>query len=571
VRHEAVGHGVARASRTALFCFFVLLKSTHASGVELALCGTTQGGLGDDRGFYAPDGAFVELAIFEKAPDHCSKLQLPVSGSDVLSVLPVRAEQALQFGDAVVLQGREKAGRFSVSEVVAGEEAAPASDLPMEKDVLGRFLWRAFGDHERTLPAPARHLVCSPGRQQAGAVLRTENAWPGRTPSQLELSVRGEGRFGIALSDAARWKAEAPLAIGELDLTGARQSLSFPVPPNAEGWTAITLTCPGGEAWLELQGLQMQPLRSTRATSRSAWIWSPSAWLAHAESIWALQSRYGLDAVYITIPVEGGKVSNPEALAAFVRTAHSRKLGIWAVIGDPHDVLPESRRGLLERLSAYTEYNRDASERTRLAGVQLDVEPYLLPGYALAPARWRQRYVDMAMTARSSLDAGLPLELVVPVWWGSHPEWGRPFLDALAGYDVSLTVMNYRTDPRALREGAEPFLEWGSRNRRPVRIAVETGPLPDEVRRHYRAAQVKGELWLLQLGAQPVLALLAKTARDLPGRAFAYSHSTPVAATNFSFAGDPIRLTAALADVVPIWAAWPGFAGTALHGMDTPP
>jgi hypothetical protein len=310
-------------------------------------------------------------------------------------------------------------------------------------------------------------------------------------------------------------------------------------------------------------------LRPARSAGRSAWIWSPEAWRDTPERLWALRASEGVKTLFLTIPVaEGGEVESPDAVRAFVAASRRRGVAVWAVVGDPRDVLPESAPALRRRLRAYAFYNRHAAPEARLAGAQLDIEPYLLPGFALSPGHWRVRYVETILAARDAAE-GLDLDVVMPVWWATHPAFGTRVLDPLDLPGVSLTVMNYRTRPEALRAGAEPFLDWGARKGRPVRIALEIGNLGDEARRLYEAAPTgEGELWLLPGPRGPVFVLLRAPRAGLEGRAFRFVSEGVFAASNLTFAGDAARLRAVAETMDREWRARPAFAGIALHGLE---
>jgi hypothetical protein len=306
-----------------------------------------------------------------------------------------------------------------------------------------------------------------------------------------------------------------------------------------------------------------------REHTRSAWLWSPALWQDSAELIWRLQEQRQLNAVYVTVPVDAdGALENASALTAFIQQATAHDLQVWAVIGDRQDVLAVSRAALQKRLQGYRNYNDTAAANARLAGVQLDIEPYLLPGFALAQDIWRERYLDVLAFARSQLGDALALDLVVPGWWGSHPDWSEEFLNRLDTRGLSLTVMNYQTAPARLLEIAEPFLTWGQRVGVPVRMALETGRLSDETRHYYSPTNEAGELWLIDVAGTPVLLLLAAPVAGLPGTSFTFADEAAVPAATYTFAGDLPRLDAVLAEVVAAWGPAPAFAGIALHGLE---
>ncbi len=312
-----------------------------------------------------------------------------------------------------------------------------------------------------------------------------------------------------------------------------------------------------------------QPPQASRAQTKSAWLWSPRLWQQNPAAIWRLQEQQQLHAIYVTVPIAtDGTLENGAALTTFVEDATAHGLQVWAVIGDRQDVLAMSRPALQSRLHAYRDYNLAASAGARLAGVQLDIEPYLLPGFSLAQDIWRERYLDALAFAREQLGPDMALDLVVPGWWGTAPAWSGEFLGRLDTTGLSLTVMNYHTTAARLLEVAEPFLAWGQGTNVAVRIALETGRLNDETRRYYGGTDGAGDLWLIDVAGTPVLLLLAAPATGLPGRAFTFADETDVPAATYTFAGDLVRLEAVLAEVSVQWARSPAFAGVALHGLE---
>ena len=191
-------------------------------------------------------------------------------------------------------------------------------------------------------------------------------------------------------------------------------------------------------------------------------------------------------------------------------------------------------------------------------------------------------------------------------------------LDAVAPWVSGLVVMDYRTDASEIYRFAVPYLDWGERHGKTVRIALEAGPIAPETRYRYEQAP-EGELWQVQLEERHFL-LMLRSARPNPhGSAFRLANSYDVreaeianvpflgalagcsarrsersvashtseeqrrnapgsAAKNgilaFSasligrattFYADTARLWRQLPELETIFSAWPGFAGMALH------
>ena len=302
----------------------------------------------------------------------------------------------------------------------------------------------------------------------------------------------------------------------------------------------------------------------TLPRTRAAWFWSPARWLEAPEKIFASQQENGLRRIYITVPVEQGAVRHPDELAAFIRQAHLRDLAVWAVFGDATSVLPEGRESSAQMASAYAAFNRQSE--ARLDGLQLDIEPYLLPGYRLDPSGWQVRYLDAVRYIHAAAPQ-LALDLALPFWWGAEAGGGQAFLAGLAGTVDSLTVMDYRTNAAEIIRFAEPFLEWGQRHRKKVFVALEALHIPDEGRRHFQSAS-SGELWHFVLAGREVLLLLDKPARLAQGRGFRFTHSSRFAGSSVSFYGRTPELMALLPSLEGHFKKWTSFAGMALHGLE---
>lgn len=245
--------------------------------------------------------------------------------------------------------------------------------------------------------------------------------------------------------------------------------------------------------------------------------------------------------------------------------------------GDRDDVLPGNSLQLLARTQAYLAFNAAQRADGRLAGIQLDIEPYLLPGFALGGDYWRQRYVETVLEVRTAIAGQLPLDLVMPVWWGTHANWGSRVLSALALPGISFTVMNYRTNLQQLRAGALPFLAFAQASGNAVTMALETGRIGvvggsgnvrNETRQYFEATAGAGELWQFDFAGTTLLVLFDQRQQALPGRAYR-RHSEVVFDTGaISFAQARNDWHEVAAQLEAEWQVWLSFAGLAIHGLD---
>jgi hypothetical protein len=384
----------------------------------------------------------------------------------------------------------------------------------------------------------------------------------------LEMDYQADSRFAVAYADAPDYPLESPHLLGYLDAQARSRAHQLPAAPAAAGErdASFTFSCPNAGGGLTLSGLQLTSGERRGAPSRSIWIWRPSEWLNQPEALLAELLALSAPVVYISVPIKGDGVEHADSLAAFIGMAHENGIEVWAVEGDPHAVLPAGREAFAKRAAALSRFNGSQLPERQLRGVQYDIEPYLLPDFALHSDAWLRAYVQTIAGLNELLD--VPLEIAVPFWWSSLTLDDRPLLDELAAHVQGLNVMNYRTDPALLQQFAEPFLSWGAARDVAVRIALEAGPIQDETRWHYRAASSvtnESTLWYLPLGDQHLLVLLVEPAVVRDGMGFQLARQSAYSGSRLTFKDDLPRMDQLLAELELLWSAWPSFAGLALH------
>ncbi|MEI6067092.1 MAG: hypothetical protein WCP96_07125 [Methylococcaceae bacterium] len=299
---------------------------------------------------------------------------------------------------------------------------------------------------------------------------------------------------------------------------------------------------------------------------RAGWFWSPDSWLIRPQKIFDSQTTLGLKRIYMTVPVSKGQVQHREQLRKFLQIAHQHGLQVWAVLGDPEAVLEREKQSFLALVHAYQVFNTDGGQQ-KLDGLQLDIEPYLLPGYQLNPAIWLQAEAK-TVNAAHQIAPSLLLDMVLPFWFEPLQGDAAKLLADVEASIGSITVMNYRTDPEQIREFAEKFLAWGELRQKPVYIALESLPIQEEDLHAYREAD-SGELWQFDFKTSPVLVLLREQVQQLPGgKAYRLSHSRKIDGSGTSFFRQPGELMKLLPTLETQFGAWSSFAGIALHGQE---
>jgi hypothetical protein len=557
------------------------------------------------------------------------RLELPFAADQVIWAGLIPHALAGRLRDGVVLQaedtaahltppaGTGSAGSFRVSEVipaVSREEEGRAMSMPLDVDLLPQLRAVPFGKEERVTARveDGRLVVRSKaGTAPAGVTLQ---GGPWYLPEDVDLKVAvafsGVGEYEWTVSDKARASREAPLLLGKIEAAGQAAATESSIPRrdlDRTAWACWSLICPpeGGQISLTSvklvaerpagsapgsghpQGVPPQapgksipslphlgtvgaPLVGALepgAWPKAIWAWRPALWRDTPDLLLERLRKAGATTVYITVPVSELEptIVHAKELERFIERATAEGVRVWAVVGDPRAVFPGERPRFVRRAEAYAAYNRCVDAPARLAGVQYDIEPYVLPGYQLDPEPWNSAYLETISALKAA--AAMPLEAVLPFWYAWQTVQGRPLLDRLAPCVDSVAVMDYRTDPTLVQQFAEPFLSWGVRTGRPVRIALEAGALPDQMRRHYRPA-ASGELWLSRVGESDVLILLKRPGRNPRGLTFREHHVSRFLASRMTFHENEASLTALIPRLEAQWGAWSSFAGLALHGLE---
>jgi hypothetical protein len=490
-------------------------------------------------------------------------------GARVETLVPLAPGEQVEH--TILLHGRMREGRFDVSEHVlpSSRPGAPQhGPMPLHANLLEGMTARAFGVEERVqvkLDAGRLQVACGAGTRPAGVLLTGPWYLP-RARLRVAAAHAGDAGFSLQVADGAHAGREAALSIGELRGESAAR-LALPDALDRAGWQHFVLQCPAHAASMALRSLVLEadPAPSAKPAARSTWVWHAADWRERGAGLLGWAGEHAVRELFITVPFKDGAVREPAALAAFIRSASARGIRVLSVDGDPHMVLPTQQPALARMVRAYAAYNARVEPAARLAGLQFDVEPYLLPEYRADKADWDARYLAMARNLREAAGS-LRLELVVPFWWDGK----TALLDRLAPLVDGLSVMDYRTDAQQIAAFAIPFLDWGARHGKQVRIALEAGPIAPEIQRRYvrAAAGEAGDLLRLEIKGRQVLAVLSEPIAAVDAEVFRLQSTREIDGSATTFHKDKQSLLRLLPALEADFGAWGGaFGGIALHEL----
>jgi len=171
-------------------------------------------------------------------------------------------------------------------------------------------------------------------------------------------------------------------------------------------------------------------LRAAPSTVRAMWVWGEAD---EQLPIWAQQQ--GIDTLLFEIPTVRLRAASTRAV---MRNADRLDIGVWALSGHPAWAAdPRAAR----------RWTRAVARIEGIAGIVLDVEPYLLDEWKTNRRKTTKGYLRMLRAARKGA-GDLPLMVAVPFWFDhdSYRTRAGTLAARVARRVDALVVMAYRDE-----------------------------------------------------------------------------------------------------------------------------
>lgn len=301
----------------------------------------------------------------------------------------------------------------------------------------------------------------------------------GLSYGSLHLRGQATGSIRLALEDQARSRLEDNVPVATV--TGAFD-LTIPLPQigrqlDLRKLTALVVTTQEAQAGLRLEELTLRQERpaATRAPHVGLWVWSYRAAVTDPAPVFATCKRQGCTRLLIQMPSLSDDAALWQAYAEFFSKAQEAGIEAVALDGYPAAIYePQKLVETVQRLLRLV-------EPRALAGVQFDIEPYLLPGFQDDESGSR-RYLNTIDVLHEAIGGRTRLSMVIPFWLTSLTLAGRPLAYAVMDRVDEIAVMSYRTNLDELLAISDDTLRYGDLIGTSVWLAVETTALPVERR-----------------------------------------------------------------------------------------
>lgn len=201
--------------------------------------------------------------------------------------------------------------------------------------------------------------------------------------------------------------------------------------------------------------------------------WWDSTYLRNEEAVTQRLNFLGenqVDEIYLC----AGPTNNKAALRAFIQRCGEAGMEVVCLNGDASWILPESK-GFAQWYAWFETFQQGSQGNQRFSGIQLDVEPHQLPGYAQQEQAYWALYADFVeKAAAQTRQDGVELALAIPFWLDNFTLAGEkgqePLLDFLARQVDILCLMSYRDTAEAMLETAQRELKLPGQS--PVKIVL---------------------------------------------------------------------------------------------------
>lgn len=217
-------------------------------------------------------------------------------------------------------------------------------------------------------------------------------------------------------------------------------------------------------------------IRPSGSQAKATWIWETAVIEKQPGELLEFAGQQGVDTLFLQI---GGGVKR-ESYRSFIRAAAQGGIRVHALNGHPDWALREHRNEAEEFLKWVIDFNREAKAEERFAGVQLDVEPYLLDRWQTDREAVVEQWVESvrAWTEEAEYN-GLAIGAAVPFWLDQidHPSGTLelPLGDWMVARFDYLAIMAYRDAAGRIYEISQRTLNEADRQNKRVWVGVELG------------------------------------------------------------------------------------------------
>lgn len=218
--------------------------------------------------------------------------------------------------------------------------------------------------------------------------------------------------------------------------------------------------------------------------SKATWIWQSEMIGTEKQQILDFSKQNEITLIYLRIDT-----TKPyDYYRSFILEATAQGIEVHAVAGHPAWALTKNQMRMMNLVTWVKEYNQSAGQEERIRGIQLDIEPYLLPQWETDRKRvigeWQDNIKEF--TAEAKKDADLEVSTAMPFWLDDIPAPDQPEMPLskwmISQFDT-ISIMAYRdtvTGPNGILSLVEQEMKEADELEKRVLVAVNLKKLNDD-------------------------------------------------------------------------------------------
>lgn len=293
----------------------------------------------------------------------------------------------------------------------------------------------------------------------------------------LRLRGHSTGPVGVGVEDFAGYMREDNRSLstvsGAFDLTIPLREIGRALDLRQVTALVVSTEGQGGQIHFDQIEVAQEAPVAVRPPGTGFWVWNYRQAIRDPDVTVGTCRAQRCSRVLIQVPSQADDEGLWREYVQLMGKVRDAGIEPWALDGDPEAIQePQRWADKIRRLL-------QLAPPGLLSGVQLDLEPYLVPGFLQDEAQLR-RYLSTIETVKESMQGRARLSMVMPFWLATPTVGGRPLAYAVMDLADDVAVMSYRTDLDEVQDIADDILRYGSVSGIPVWLAVETTVLPVE-------------------------------------------------------------------------------------------
>ncbi|MED1793331.1 hypothetical protein P4V54_11645 [Brevibacillus nitrificans] len=218
--------------------------------------------------------------------------------------------------------------------------------------------------------------------------------------------------------------------------------------------------------------------------SKATWIWQSETVGENKQQVLTFCEENDITLIYLRIDM-----NKPyDFYRSFIRDASAKGVEVHAVAGHPAWALVSNQKRMLKIVNWVKQYNESVAQAERVKGIQLDIEPYLLPQWETEQERVIREWQSNVKVFAAELNeiGNLEASVAIPFWLDDIPTPDNPDLPLsewmISRFDT-INIMAYRDKldgPNGLLSLVDEEMEQADKLERRVLIAVNMKEIEDD-------------------------------------------------------------------------------------------